>query len=314
MPVHHSRYCSVSSPAYNTPLTVSCLNVQHLQQDICRVSLSMHKLTNMYCAHAPMQDDQDQAQLSILMGGKPSGRSQTLMLTSWLRDQIAACSTTAAMLDLHDTPRTTVPVNDQVLTHTPGAAADSSPMTHSQTLRHSKGRSEDLGVSSALPTQPSEGLSGRQTLPSKAVWNQTSSLTSGATPRCPDQGKLGRASPVASPRRLGLAAQSLGLAPQLWGLPQSPSQASIPAWQGLLPEAAESLGLPMWAHDLIHYHADKAGPVLSLLGTAFGVLVHQVAMHCFERGTLMAGLWNMFTALMDAEVQSLEEHVQVQNY
>jgi len=26
---------------------------------------------------------------------------------------------------------------------------------------------------------------------------------------------------------------------------------------------------------------------------------------------MMTGLWNLFTALMDAEVQSLEEHVQV---
>ena len=51
--------------------------------------------------------------------------------------------------------------------------------------------------------------------------------------------------------------------------------------------------------------------MLGLLGVGMGLLVHQVAMHCFERGALMAALWNMHTALMDAEVLSLEEHIQV---
>ncbi|KAL0050961.1 hypothetical protein WJX82_011093 [Trebouxia sp. C0006] len=43
------------------------------------------------------KDDQGNAQLSILMGGKPSGRSQTLLLASWLRDQIAECSGSVSM-------------------------------------------------------------------------------------------------------------------------------------------------------------------------------------------------------------------------
>ena len=31
------------------------------------------------------------------------------------------------------------------------------------------------------------------------------------------------------------------------------------------------------------------------------MLVHQVANHCFERGGLMATLWNMYTALMGSK-------------
>ena len=66
-----------------------------------------------------------------------------------------------------------------------------------------------------------------------------------------------------------------------------------------------------WASELVQDYHSKAQTVLTLLGTAYGVLVHQVAMHCYERGALMARLWNMLTALMDAENASLEQHAQV---
>ena len=71
------------------------------------------------------------------------------------------------------------------------------------------------------------------------------------------------------------------------------------------------MGLRFWAEDITRNHPDKGKRVLGLLGVGLGLLVHQVAMHCFERGALMAALWNMHTALMDVEVLSLEEHIQV---
>ena len=266
-----------------------------------------------------MQDNQGNAQLSILMGGKPSDRSQTLLLASWLRDQIAECSSSVQtnsetqskvrLLDQTVQAATTSPADNGTHAHVFGlaavAAADRGQMSQG------KRPIADATALPALVTQASLGLSARQVSPEQAALGPNAHLTSGATPRSPALSKPSWASAAGSPRRVGLALQSLGLNPQPASLPDAPSHASIPNWQGLLAEEAGSLGLPFWADEIIRHHPDRARPVLSLLGTAFGVMVHQVSMHCFERGAMMAGLWNLFTALMDAEVQSLEEHLQV---
>ncbi|DBA77116.1 TPA: hypothetical protein ACH3X1_009695 [Trebouxia sp. C0004] len=264
------------------------------------------------------KDDQGNAQLSILMGGKPSGRSQTLLLASWLRDQIAECSSPVQMsgemqskprlLDQTLEPVTTLPGVSITQTQSLGAAADAA--ADRGQMSQGKRRSADVTALPALATQPSLGLSARQVSPKQAALGPSPHSISGATPRSPVLNKPAWASSAGSPRRLGLASQSLALIPQPASLPDAPPHASIPNWQGLLAEEAGSLGLPFWADDIIRHHPGRAGSVLSLLGTAFGVLVHQVSMHCFERGAVMAGLWNLFTALMDAEVQSLEEHAQ----
>ena len=39
-----------------------------------------------------LQDHSDDVHLSVLMGGSPSGRSQTLLLAAWLRSQISVCN------------------------------------------------------------------------------------------------------------------------------------------------------------------------------------------------------------------------------
>jgi len=267
-----------------------------------------------------VQDDQGNAQLSILMGGKPSGRSQTLLLASWLRDQIAECSSSVQTNSgqMQSKPRSldqtvevakTSPVVNGTQMHALGGAADAA----ADRGQMSQGRRPiaDITALPALATQTSLGLSTRQVSPKQAALGPNSHSFSGATPHSPAFSKPSWASPAGSPRRLGLALQSLGLNPQPASLPDAPSHASIPNWQGLLAEEAGSLGLPFWADEIIRHHPDRARSLLGLLGTAFGVLVHQVSMHCFERGAMMAGLWNLFTALMDAEVQSLEEHVQV---
>jgi len=266
-----------------------------------------------------VQDDQGNAQLSILMGGKPSGRSQTLLLASWLQDQIADCSSSVQMNgEMQPKPRSldqtveaaaTLPAVNGTHTQASGAAADAA--ADRGQMSQGKRPNADITALPALATQPSLGLSARQVLPKQAALGPNSHSTSGATPRSPALSKPAWASSAGSPRRLGLALQSLGLIPQPASLPDAPPHASIPNWQGLLAEEAGSLGLPFWADEIIRHHPDRARSVLSLLGTAFGVLVHQVSMHCFERGAMMTGLWNLFTALMDAEVQSLEEHVQV---
>ncbi|DBA80115.1 TPA: hypothetical protein ACH3X2_007598 [Trebouxia sp. C0005] len=264
------------------------------------------------------KDDQGNAQLSILMGGEPSGRSQTLLLASWLRDQIAECSSSAhtncetqskpRVLDQTVEAATTLPVVNGTQTHTSGAAADAA--ADRGQMSQGKRLIADVNALPVLASQPSSGLSARQVSPKHVALSPSSHFTSAATPRSPAYSKPPWASSAGSPRRLGLAWQSLGLNPQPATLPDTPSHASIPNWQGLLAEDAGSLGLPFWADEIIRHHPDRARSVMSLLGTAFGVLVHQVSMHCFERGAMMAGLWNLFTALMDAEVQSLEEHVQ----
>ena len=88
-------------------------------------------------------------------------------------------------------------------------------------------------------------------------------------------------------------------------------QQSVPGQQGLMPEGSDVEQLQSWATEIIQDHPGRAKAMLGVLATAYGVLVHQVAMHCYERGALMAGLWNMYTTLMDAEVASSERHVQV---
>ena len=267
-----------------------------------------------------VQDDQGNAQLSILMGGKPSGRSQTLLLASWLRDQIAECSgsvqtnsgqmqSKSRLLGQTAEVATTPPVVNGTQTHVLGGAADAA--ADRGQMSQGKRPVADMTALPAPATQASLGLSARQVSPKQAALAPNSHLTSAATPRSPALSKPAWASAAGSPRRLGLALQSLGLSPQPAALPDAPSHASIPNWQGLLAEEAGSLGLSFWADEIIRHHPDRARSVLGLLGTAFGVLVHQVSMHCFERGAMMAGVWNLFTALMDAEVQSLEEHVQV---
>ena len=267
-----------------------------------------------------VQDDQGNAQLSILMGGKPSGRSQTLLLASWLRDQIAECSgsvqtnsgqmqSKSRLLGQTAEVATTPPVVNGTQTHVLGGAADAA--ADRGQMSQGKRPVADMTALPAPATQASLGLSARQVSPKQAALAPNSHLTSAATPRSPALSKPAWASAAGSPRRLRLALQSLGLSPQPAALPDAPSHASIPNWQGLLAEEAGSLGLSFWADEIIRHHPDRARSVLGLLGTAFGVLVHQVSMHCFERGAMMAGVWNLFTALMDAEVQSLEEHMQV---
>ena len=267
-----------------------------------------------------MQDNQGNAQLNILMGGKPSGRSQTLLLASWLREQIAECSSSVQTnsgqmqskprsLDQTAQTATKLPADNGIQMRTLGVAADAA----ADRGQMSQGRRPiaDVTALPALATQASLGLSARQVSPRQAALGSNSHLTSGAAPRSPALSKPSWASAAGSPRRLGLALQSLGVNPQPATLPDAPSHASIPNWQGLLAEDAGSLGLSFWADEIIRHHPDRARSVLGVLGTAFGVLVHQVSIHCFERGAMMAGLWDLFTALMDAEVQSLEEHMQV---
>lgn len=70
--------------------------------------------------------------------------------------------------------------------------------------------------------------------------------------------------------------------------------------------------LSAWARGLVQSGKDHTQQVLGLLGTAFSMLVHQVAMHCFERAGFMASLWNMLTALLGA-TQSLDGEVQPAN-
>lgn len=65
--------------------------------------------------------------------------------------------------------------------------------------------------------------------------------------------------------------------------------------------------LVAWAAGVVQSGKGLTSTVLGLLGTAFGMLVHQVAMHCFERGGLMVTVWNMFTALMGAKQGSSDE-------
>ncbi len=277
------------------------------------------------------------------MGGNPSGRSQTLLLASWLRDQISACSASdqqisamQSVLEIVEHTSRLAAVDDstamQPSVAAAAAAAESSTMSHpqssppaasvsasrqtgsitgktnssaalpAQTPEQGRGHHEDP---SALPvlSAPSTASMVRQVSPKETVSGQQRGLVLAASPRIVPHGPaLGKPfesweSRAASPRRLGL--------------PHSQSRVSIPSWQGLLPEESESLGLPSWADQIIRDHPDKARSVLSLLSAGFGVVVHQVAMHCFERGALMASLWNTYTAVMDAEVQSLEDHLQV---
>ena len=296
-----------------------------------------------------LQDGEGDNQLSVLMGGKPTGRNQTLLLASWLRDQISACSAGSrtshdiqSMLRLIEqtsaavSGQTHAPPNSQgLLSQHSNAAADAASRygslsqpggaakiasasasmgtnmipqeqarakttVSSQALGQGRGQFLDPAALSLRRPQPGS-LSARQVVPKQAALGHEPKLAHAAglraTPSSPNPPKPTSAFPADSPHRLGL--------------PASQSQASVPSWQELLPEESGSLGLPFWADEIVRDHIDKARMVLGLLGTAFGVLVHQVAMHCFERGALMAGLWNMYTALMDAEVQSLEDHVQV---
>lgn len=62
--------------------------------------------------------------------------------------------------------------------------------------------------------------------------------------------------------------------------------------------ADDKADLHTWAEGIMRSGKGFTEAALGLLGTAFGMLVHQVANHCFERGGLMATLWNMYTALM----------------
>ena len=310
---------------------------------VCKSSVHVaHLLLNVIYL---LQDGEGDNQLSVLMGGKPTGRNQTLLLASWLRDQISACS--ACSRTSHDiqsmfrliertsaASQTHAPPDSQgLLSQHSSTAADAASRygslfqpggaakiasasmgtnmisqeqarakttVSSQTLGQGRGQSLDPAALSLRRPQPGS-LSARQVMPKQAALGHEPNLASAAglraTPSIQNPPKPASAFPADSPHRLGL--------------PASQSQASVPSWQELLPEESGSLGLPFWADNILRDHPDKAKMVLGLLGTAFGVLVHQVAMHCFERGALMAGVWNMYTALMDAEVQSLEDHVQV---
>lgn len=78
----------------------------------------------------------------------------------------------------------------------------------------------------------------------------------------------------------------------------------------MLPGAVADFGdWSSWAQGIVKPPQAFTGLVLGLLGTVFGMLVHQVATHCLERGGLMASLWNMYTAVMDAKLQSAGHQV-----
>ena len=245
------------------------------------------------------------SQLSVIMGGNPSGRSQTLMLAAWLRNQIAACtgsspsdsdmqstrnmehtgSTVTAEHDLHQIPVSNAAVQGN-------AAYGEMPMSHSL-----------QGGTASAATGPSDTVSTAQDdcmhRKAKPAANQQPSLL------------LPLASKAAAYSLRDMSSNGVqGSAPALH-LPASLSQPALASCQGLLSEAHQACELPAWAEGITKDYPEKGTRAVGLLGSAFAVLVHQVAMQCFERGALLAGVWNMFTALMDAEICSLEEHVQV---
>lgn len=218
------------------------------------------------------------------MGGSPSGRGQTLLLADWLRDQISAC-TTAQPTDtgMQDSSAPCIADAGKV-------AADESLVSHG----FATARSATAAASAGMSAHDQE----RQ---EQHKMTQEPNLS---PPWCP------KAAPRSPRARTG----HVRTAGATWAphLPTSASQPTLASWQGLLlPQECESLGLGSWAEEIVRDHPEQGRRALGVVGGGYGLLVHQVAMHCFERGALMAGVWNMYTALMDAEVQSLEEEIKV---
>ena len=242
--------------------------------------------------HLQLQGESE-AQLSVLMGGNPSGRGQTLLLAEWLREQVSACTSpqstgtgTTTSRELNPS-RMALNANDQ---------CSRAPFTHKAAVADNMAAHES-SVSHDLPTSRSAAAAGN---------------AGGSTPdqKGQEQHRMRQDPAACSPRATSGYAQAGG---STWvpHLPSSACQQTLASWQGLLPQEFESLGLALWAEGIIRSHPDQGKGVLGVLGGGYGLLVHQVAMHCFERGALMAGIWNMYTALMDAELHSLEEHVKV---
>lgn len=237
------------------------------------------------------------------MGGNPSGRGQTLLLAEWLRDQVAACTSP-------DSTGTDMPVCRESKQTRANAAVDGQPYRApdgSDTAEAGNAPADELSVShgsttarsaaaAATAASPPCDQNGQEQYKAKhAAMVQEPVLASPASPSpCSPRGKAG----YMQSKRVPV-------------LPSSACEQTLASWQGLLPQESDSLGLRFWAEDIIRNRPDQGKRVLGLLGVGLGLLVHQVAMHCFERGALMAAVWNVHTALMDAEVQSLEAHIQV---
>ena len=247
--------------------------------------------------------DASAAQLTVVMGGNPSGRGQTLLLADWLHEQVSACtspdSTEPGMQSSWelDSSRTTSGANDQ-RSRAPyiDAAANAGNVAKQQCGNLSS-------VSHGLTVSTSAAIAkyGKDSVRDQRRQEQHKLVQEPdlSPPHCT---KTAACSPRA---RTGHARAGMP------HLPSSACQQTLPSWQGLLPQECENLGLDSWAEDMIKGHPDQSKRALGMLGGGYGLLVHQVAMHCFERGALMAGIWNTYTALMDAELQSLEEHVKV---
>ena len=239
-----------------------------------------------------LQDTEAGAQLSVVMGGYPSGRGQTLLLADWLRDQVSACTSpqsTCTEVQLSREFNTAAVEAGNQLNRTPYS-----------------GGTANAGIAAADESSVSRGLTTARSAAAAA-----SARSSMPDQKRQEQRKMRQEPDLAcSPRGRAGYLQSAG---STWAphLPSSASQQTLASWLDLLPQEYEGLGLEFWAEEITRGHPDKGKRTLGVLGGGFGLLVHQVAMHCFERGALMAGVSNLYTALMDAEVQSLEEHIQV---
>ena len=249
-------------------------------------------------SHLQLQDKSG-AQLSVVMGGNPSGRGQTLMLAEWLQDQVSACTSPQSTGTGMQLPQELNPS---------GTTLDAS---YQRSRAPDTNKAADAGYVAADQSSVSHGL----TMSRSAAAARSAGGTARDLKR-QEQHKTRQDAYLSPPYCPKAAACSPGhaqaggptWAPHLQGCA---SQQTLGSWQGLLPQEGESLGLELWAEEMMRGHPDQGKRALGVLGGGYGLLVHQVAMHCFERGALMAGVWNMYTALMDAELQSLEEHVKV---
>ena len=250
------------------------------------------------------------------MGGNPSGRGQTLQLAAWLQDKVSACTdpqpTHSDIQLLRQTQKqqaTNQPcrsISGNVTANVDSATAEETSTSH--VLTDAEPAAEGAAVDSASGPLQSMAKHGGQK-PDEVKKAAVSKEAALGSPRAAWRSPRGRMNNNTSVTAVGCMHHAGTL--KASHLPSSASQLTLCSWQDLLPKASESLGLASWAGQIIKEHAEQGRTVLGLLGNAFAVLVHQVAMHCFERGSLMASVWNMYTALMDAEVQFLEEHAQV---
>ena len=284
--------------------TSTCTSVQELQARCLLAScVGMTQVSKVLPVFHLQLQEESEAQLSVVMGGNPSGRGQTLLLAEWLREQVSACtipqSTATGMQTSRElnASRMTLNANDQrsraAYTHK-AAVADNM-------AAHESSASHGLTASGSAAAAGSAGGS----MPDQKRQEQHKMRQD------PDLSLPGCSKAAAcSPRATTGDAQAGG---STWAphLLSSVCQQSLASWQGLLPQGCESLGSSIWAEEIVKSHPDQGKRVLGVLGGGYGLLVHQVAMHCFERGALMAGIWNIYTALMDAELHSLEEHVKV---